>query len=401
MRGASAAINSGGWLFNAIEQKNRITTFMAAYRLGIKNNMSPEDAASRARSIVRDAHVDYSLVGRPSILQKSDIARVVGQFKLYPAQVAYRLFREFRDMTRMDGGITPTQRLQATRALSSIVGRAMLLGGVSAVPGYWLASGLVNAYMHHEGDDAFDMTQSIKQHLTALLGNTGARAIMHGPASVASGYNLGSAADYSHLFYKSSEEDKNWKGTVGDILAQLGGSPAGLLGGLAQGADTASGPNANLERGAEAAAPTELANLLKANRFWREGALNMRGEPIIPREDIGTPQAVFRALGLTPEKLLEQQEANTAFENAKKRILDHKMTLENALERAANEGDSARQAELLAEVQQFNETNRGNHEAQITMKGVARSMRSQAIKQATAVHGLDTKGFEGLAQEFQ
>jgi hypothetical protein len=269
------------------------------------------------------------------------------------------------------------------------------------MPAYWAVSGLVNAYMHQEGDDAFDMTQSIKQHLTALLGNTGARAVMHGPASVASGYNLGSAADYSHLFYKSSEEDKNWKGTVGDILAQLGGSPAGLLGGLAQAADTATGPNANVERGAEAAAPTEIANLLKANRFWREGALNMRGEPIIPREEIGTQQAFFRALGFTPEKLLEQQDANMAFENAKKRIIAHKESLENGFERAVNEGDSAREAELRTEIDRFNTANQDNPAAIIRGKGISTSMRGKAKAEATAVGGVNQRGFEGLAKEIQ
>jgi hypothetical protein len=401
MRGASAAINSGGWLFNAMEQKNRITTFMAAYRLGVKSGMHPEDAAASARAIVRNAHVDYSLVGRPSVLQRNDIARVIGQFKLYPAQVAYRLFREFRDVTRTDGGITPAQRMQATRALASIVGRGFLLGGLKSVAGYTVVAGLVNAYMHHEGDDKFDMTQSIKQHLTAMLGKRGASAIMHGAASAGSGFNAGSAADYSSLLYKSSDEDKNWKETVGEAITQLAGSPAGFAGGLASAADTGESPRGDVERGIEQGAPTELANLLKANRLWKEGALNMRGEPIIPREHIGAGTVAMRALGMTSEELLEQQEANTAFANAKKRILDHKASLEIKYERALNTGDSAGEAEFRAQIDQFNTANQDNPAAIIKSKGISTSIRAQAKAQATAVGGVDTKGFEGLAKEVQ
>jgi hypothetical protein len=399
--GFDAILKSGSLLFDTAEQHNRVTTMLAAFRLGIDKGMSHDDAAQLARTIVRNAHVDYSLAGRPRYTQTSDAARVVSQFKLYGGAVAYRLFREARNALRMDGGVTPQQRWQSTKALSNILGRAALLGGTRSMPLYWITAAVVNAYMHNvEGDKDYDMTNELKQGLTSTLGKKGATAVMHGPLSELSGYSLGSAADYDNLFYHSDDEDKSAAATFSDGLEQLVGASAGAGSSVAQALDTATGPNGNIERGLEHAMPASISNLLMAWRYHTEGALNARGEPIIPREAVGNQQAFFRAIGFNPTDLVDQYETNTGYNNAKQRIMNEKAGLENAMSRAANNGDQAAMDKVLAKIEKHNEANADNPEAIVTPKGLGESVRSKARAAATSVGGQSVKGYQGLAGKF-
>jgi hypothetical protein len=399
-RAAAPYLKAGGWLFEQAERRNRLTTMLAAYRLGVMKGLSQDAAARLARNIVRNSHVDYSLADRPRFLQTSPTARVVGQFKLYGTTVAYRLMREFRNMTRMDDGLEPGERLQATRALAGILGRGFLFSGMTGVPLYAAVHGAVNFVMHEfEGDDSFDMTNSLKQYFKDLFGAKTSDAIMHGPASEMSGYSLGSAADYNNLFYKSDEEDKSAVGTLGDIAAQLGGSPAGIALNAAQGYDLATGPNGDIERGLEHVVPTEVANIMKAVRFYRDkGATNMRGEQVAPTS---TTDSVFRALGFSPGELINQYETNTEYNNAKERIMNHKKGLEDALAKAENAGDQTEIDEVIARIEKFNAANADNKEAFITGKGLAGSLRGKARAAATAVGGVEnTQGMGGLAEKY-
>jgi hypothetical protein len=400
-RGLDTAVKTAGWLFNQTERHNRITTLTSAYELGIDKGMSHEDAERLAFNETRNAHVDYSLADRPRYLQGNDVARVVGQFKLYPADVTYQLLREFRDTTRMDDGVTLEQRAQSAKALTAMLGHAWLLGGITSLPLYWLVAGVANVFHHDvEGDDSYDFTNEMKQHFANMFGKRASDNLVHGPISNESGYNLSSAADYNNLSFHSSDQDKSMYGNLGDAAAQLGGSPAGILGGIAQGIDTATGPNGDVERGFEHALPTQAANILKAIRFYTQGAKNLKGEDIVPREDIRTPQAFFRLLGFNPMSLVEQQETNAAYNNAKERIQTHKQALEDGLEHAINDKDSVRQQEIEARIAKFNEVNAGNPEAIIKTREIGALARRRAKEGATTVGGAQTKGFPDLARKF-
>ena len=444
-RSAATALKYTGWLFDKAEQRNRLTTMLAAYRLGMQKNLAAinptelaayklamkenpagadpntkaavadaqEAAARLARNIVKQAHVPYGLSDRPRWLQGSDAARVVGQFKLFGGTVASGLLRMARNATRNlpggDKGVTMEESNDAARALGWTLGRAMLFGGIRVLPGYALASGVTNFYQHHfNDDDSFDMTNAIKQHLTQWWGRGFASAAVHGPASEMSGYNLSSAADYNNLFWRNPEEDMSYGALLGNMASQALGSPAGILTGGAQGADIASGANGDAERGLEHVLPTEAANLLKMGRFLHDkGALNARGEMVAP---LSASQALARGAGLSAETLTNQYEINTGFHNAKQRILAHKATLENEYVEASNSGDQTQLAEIEARIEKFDAANEGNPGALIGPHRSAPSPRAppglsglplrRAQAADRAVHGVDTRGFEGLAKQY-
>jgi hypothetical protein len=81
---------ASSYLFNSIEHKNRTTTMLAAYRLGIKQEMTHAEAQQHAIDRTWDAHLDYQTGNRPPVLQ-SDTAKVLGLFKQYSLRVSSRV----------------------------------------------------------------------------------------------------------------------------------------------------------------------------------------------------------------------------------------------------------------------------------------------------------------------
>jgi hypothetical protein len=387
---------AGSWLFNQLERKNRSTTMLAAYRLGITKGMSHEDAARLARNIVRDAHIDYSQAGRPRVLQSNDIARVMGQFKLYSGGVTYRLAREFRDMTRLDKGVTPEQRLQATHAFVSLLGRAALWSGVSGLPLYWLAEAVVNKVMGDK-DRPYDMTAELNKHLADHYGQGVADGITRGPMSAITGVDLRSAANYNDLRYRAPSNARNmgWKDLGEDALTQLAGAGPGMALNAAEGADMIH--QGNIERGIEHFAPTEVSSIMKAIRYYREGATNSRGEPIMTADEIGTKGAFFRAIGFTPERLSQQFDKNATFNSVRMAILDRKEQLLKQYADALEKGDDAALEKTLDEIDRFNGANRDDPGAYINNPTQSAVNRIRA--EGTDVSGVRVTGFPGLANE--
>ncbi len=73
---------SAKFLFQAAEMHNRETTMLAGYRLARQAGMSHEDATWHGMRMSDESHFDYSLEGRPRILQ-NNYAKVLGQFQQY------------------------------------------------------------------------------------------------------------------------------------------------------------------------------------------------------------------------------------------------------------------------------------------------------------------------------
>ena len=72
-------------MLNAMEHKNRMSTALAAYRMGRQDGMSHEEAMWHANDMARLSHLDYSNVNRPRIMQ-SDTAKAL--LLLNPIQAA-------------------------------------------------------------------------------------------------------------------------------------------------------------------------------------------------------------------------------------------------------------------------------------------------------------------------
>jgi hypothetical protein len=368
-----------GYLFNAAEHHNRMTTYLAAYRLGRQQGMDHGTAVNHATDATWDSHFDYTNANRPRILQ-NDVAKVIGLFKQYSWGVTYRLAREARNS--IDGELTGEQRTQARKTLGGLLTRSAAFAGVTGLPLSWIATSVINAVMSDK-DQPFDADAAGHEYLKQHLGQTAADAIMTGPMGALSGASLSGGASYSDLWYRPPSRDENAHDTVADALAQLGGAlpaiPLNAASGLGMMAD------GQIERGFEHFVPPEVAAAMKAIRYAKEGATNLQGESIVDRDKLDNKDLFLQAIGFTPQKVADAYRQNQALKNVSKAILDRKRQIENKIAVAGGMGDEEAVKEAMDEVQHFNEKNPG---IAIDARGLLSSVRNHFKNQAESINGV-------------
>jgi hypothetical protein len=382
----------GSYMFNAMEHHNRMTTHLAAYRLGVTQGLSHDAASAKAQQLTWDSHFDYTNANRPRYLQ-NDFMKVAGLFKQYSLGVTYRLARESADMINKE---KPEDRAMARHAMASLMGRMMMFAGVTGIPGlYWAAEKAVNAWMGTD-DKPYDMTAALHKSLQDHMGKTAADSIMTGPAGAVTGASLSSGASYSDLWYKSPMRTESPEDTVYDGLGQALGPLAALPINAAQGAGQML--HGNYERGLEHFLPPEAASLAKAVRYATQGATNTEGQSILPGdEQIDSKDVALQALGFSPQKVADAQRRNASISNIKQAITDRREQLSNKYETAMLAGDQRTADSIMKDIEKFNETNPG----MAIGKGLARGALGMAKRNATATQGLNLPpGLSNLEQEY-
>ena len=387
----AAFTKAAGFLFNAMENHNRMTTHLAAYRLGRGAGMEHADAAKLARKITWDSHFDYTNANRPRYLQ-NDAAKVVGLFKQYSLGVTYRLAREFRDMTASEKD--PQARKDAAVAFGGLIGRMMMFAGVTGMPAYWIAEKVVNSVMGSQ-DQPYDMTAALHKHLNDAMGQTAGDAIMTGPVGAISGASLSGGASYNDLWYRPPSREESTSAQMLDGLGQMLGPIAAIPTNAAAGVDMMR--TGNTERGLEHMLPPEAAALAKSVRYATQGVNTMSGEPVVPKDQITNKDLFLQSVGFTPQKIADAYARNSAIKNIDKEITDRHALLANQFETAALNGDQKEMDRLQPQIEAFNQANPG----QAVGRGIAHGVLSKARAAAKAVAGVNVaKGNEHLEQEY-
>ena len=387
----AAFAKAAGFLFNAMENHNRMTTHLAAYRLGRQADMGHADAAKLARQITWDSHFDYTNANRPRYLQ-NDTAKVIGLFKQYSLGVTYRLAREFRDMTASE--TDPQARKDAAVAFGGLIGRMSMFAGVTGMPLYWIAEKVMNTVMGSQ-DQPYDMTAALHKHLNDALGETAGDAIMTGPVGAISGASLSGGASYNDLWYRPPSREESTSAQMLDGLGQLLGPIAAIPTNAAAGIDMMR--TGNTERGLEHMLPPEAAALAKSVRYATQGANNMSGEPVVPKDQITNRDLFLQSVGFTPQKMADAYARNSAIKNIDKDITDRHNLLTNQFETAMLNGDQKEMDRLQPSIDAFNKANPG----MAIGKNLAHGAMSKARNAATAQAGVNVaKGNEHLEQEY-
>lgn len=384
-------MKAAGFLFNAAEHHNRMTTLLAAYRLGRSNEMSHADASKLARQITWDSHFDYTNANRPRYLQ-NDTAKVIGLFKQYSLGVTYRLAREFRDSLSSEKD--PQERMAAMKTFAGLIGSMGMFAGVTGMPLYWIAEKVVNTVFGSE-DQPFDMTAALHKHLNDALGETAGDSIMTGPIGAASGASLSGGASYNDLWYRPPSQEETTSQQMSDALGQLMGPIAAIPLNAATGADMIH--KGNVSRGLEHFLPPEAASLAKTVRYATQGVNNMSNEPVVPKDQITNKDLFLQSVGFTPQKVADAYARNTAVKNLDKQIVDRKSLLSSQYELAALNDDQKEMASVMQKIEAFNSANPG----MAIGKGLEAGVMAKARRGATAQAGVNVaKGNEHLEDEY-
>lgn len=368
-----------GYLFNAMEHHNRQTTYLAAYRLGKMQGMDHDTAVDHAGDLTWDAHFDYTNANRPRVLQ-NDFAKVALLFKQYSWGVTYRLAREARDM--FNDNLTPEENVMARKAFAGLLVRGIAFGGVTGLPLTWIAESVINAVMGDK-DRPFDAKAAAHKSLVDQVGQTAADAIMTGPVGAVSGASLSTGASYNDLWYRPPARDEKPTEQWSDLMGQMLGAIPAIGTNVITGAQMIG--DGQTERGLEHFVPPEISALMKAYRYNREGVLNLKGEPVLTRDELDNRDLFLQAIGFTPQKVADAYARNTALKNISEAVQQRRESIINHVVVASGMNDSAEIDSAMEDVDHFNLTNPG---LAINGKGLINSMRNRYKDAAESVNGV-------------
>ena len=129
----------------------------------------------------------------------------------------------------------------------------------------------------------------------------------------------------------------------------------------------------NLQRGFEKAVPKFVRDWSKTVRFGEEGAMNMRGDPVVEQFTAG--ELAMQAVGLTPATLSEQYDRSNAMKRIEQRIMKRRQSLMTLYVEAANAGDEETMREAIAKIARYN---KAQPSWPITSDSLRQSIRSRA-----------------------
>lgn len=287
-----------------VEMVNRIGTFVAAYRLeqrrlnraGKTGKAAAEAAWQYADEVVYKTHGDYSGVNAPRLFTANTFAKIATQFRKFQLIQAGMMIGLAK---RAFAGASPLEKAIARRQLAWTMGIHFAMAGAKGTP--FIATLLwAMGFVFGGSDDDDDMIRDyIKDKETSdlLLNGIPKWLGIDMSQKVGAGNML---SPFPFLEVKPQNGEDLWK----DIVVSLMG-PTGSLGERAFRA-IQYGYQGDYYKGVEAAAPTGVANVMKAFRFGSDGVTTKAGDVHIPGEDFTFMELVAQAAGLPPNKITDR-----------------------------------------------------------------------------------------------
>lgn len=382
-----------GYLMHKADEMNRQTTFLAAYRLGRADGMDHNSAIMHAEDMTWDSHFDYSNANRAKPMQ-SGAAKVVFLFRQYMMNMVYRIARDARNGLipgEASSANTPELRSEARQRLVGVLGQLALASGTTGMPLYWAVEAIVNTIMGDE-DKPYDMTTAARAHLTQQFGPTASKAIMDGPFDALSGATLSSRVELNHLWLKDVPPELDGQ----DKFLHMLGEAAGPIGSIAMSGFEAAklAKEQQYERAIETLSPKVLRDQMKAVRFAREGAVNLKGEEVMGKDEFTKKDIFLQSMGFTPSSLQTRYEQNSAIKTEADLIKQRRELLMNRLFLAAHNDDAQGVQDAMDAANKFSVKNPG-----VAIRGdnIIGAARSRAKMSAENVNGLRVDpGLAGL-----
>ncbi len=362
-------------LFHESERANRESGFIAAYRLARDAGQAHEAAIEAAGDFVLESHFDYSGANRARFMQ-GNAARVLLLFRQYSQNMTYLLWRNFYLATK---GEKLEVRRAARTKLFGVLGMTGVFAGAAGMPLMGVAYTVANlaAAAFGDEDDPWDAELAWRQFLAESLPDGWGKVAAKGPVNALTGLDLSSRTSLNELWVRSPYRDLEHKAQVGYWLEQAAGPVAGIALNIGRAADLLS--EGKTWRATETAMPKFAKDVMKAWRYSEEGALNLKGDPVLERSALGPWNQLWQAGGLSPAELNERYDQNSALKTLEGKLLDRRRALINAWVMARTEGDRSGMSEVREAIRRFNRANRevaiGSDTLSRSLAGRARSSR--------------------------
>ena len=364
--------------FAATEKYNRATTAIAAYEMALKGNaalnvkpMSKADAIQYALKTVKDVNTSGMAATSPRFMQ-GGAGRIMLTFKSFIWNSAYVVARSFVQATR---DADPDVRRIAQRQLLGFYGMSAAVAGVGGLPFFGAAATLANMLNALMGDD--DEPYDTKQWTREFTGELAYK----GPLNYLTNLEIANRSSLANdLIFRDDPQGISEDGYTMTAIKTAAGPAGSVLMGVERGFDYMQ--RGEVVRAVEAAFPSFIRNALKGTRYFTEGALSLKGDPI--DEDINAYNAVMQVFGFGPADLSSTYEQRSAAKNYERKVLDRKQRILDRWEMASESGDREFKAEVRKEFNNF----RKNYPQLVDARTLDRSLNARRSAEKEIMLGM-------------
>ena len=364
--------------FAATEKYNRATTAIAAYEMALKGNpalnvkpMNKADAIQYALKTVKDVNTSGMAATSPRFMQ-GGAGRIMLTFKSFIWNSAYVVARSFVQATRSED---PDVRRIAQRQLLGFYGMSAAVAGVGGLPFFGAAATLANMINALMGDD--DEPYDTKQWTREFTGELAYK----GPLNYLTNLEIANRSSLANdLIFRDDPQGIAEDGYTMTAIKTAAGPAGSVLMGVERGFDYMQ--RGEVVRAVEAAFPSFIRNALKGTRYFTEGALSLKGDPI--DEDINAYNAVMQVFGFGPADLSSTYEQRSAAKNYERKVLDRKQRILDRWEMASESGDREFKAEVRKEFNNF----RKNYPQLVDARTLDRSLNARKAAEKEIMLGM-------------
>jgi len=360
--------------FSKTEVLNRGATAIAAYDLAKASGMKDDEAIRYAINTTKQINTSGLSATAPRYMQHP-AGRVFFTFKSFIWNSAFVVGRAFHQAFK---GENKAIQREARRQLLGIYGMTMAFAGIKGLPFMGAVSTLstmINALFGDE-DEPFDLDVELRDFFGELFYKGGVNYALN--LEIAN--RAGVAND---LIFRDDPRSVAEHGYVLTAMSQLFGPVGSFALGAGRGAELVA--QGEVLRGVESMVPSFIRNGMKGMRFMQEGALNLKGEPIV--EDVSAYNALMQVIGFGPADLSSAYEKVSMKKEYERDVLTRRSQLLNKYDMARRSGDTELMMEVEADIEAFNAA-RKDPDARIGRDTLKRSQRAREAYEKNTINGV-------------
>lgn len=367
--------------FHYAEVTNRMVTFLGAYRMAMADGAREGDAIDRAASLTRKTHFSYQNTDRPRVMQ-GNVAKVITTFRQFTVNM---LFRAARDLHQWQNGATEAERAEAKRQFLGITLSMMAHAGITGTWGYGIATMLLGMLV--PGADDEDIDRMLQNALLIEGDGMGAAAwnysmgmALKGVPGQVTGTALSERLGMPNLWFRDQSYELEGREWMERLLFEMAGPVLNIPVKIADGLNLVW--DRNWVKGAEAAAPKVIRDMVRGTDYLVNGVTTRGGETIL--DDTSVAHTLKTMLGFMPADVAERYEQNARMRGTEREItLGRRDTL--AVARRSILDDGRLSAAAIEAVMTFN---RAYPEYPITMDTIRRSVDGARQARARSEFGV-------------
>ena len=399
---------SSAWMFHHVERYNRQIALVSTYQLELDrlkkehgNNLTQkqkDDAANLALYTTQEMNGGAFLATAPGLAQ-SNLGRVAMMYKTYGIQMYYTILKTGRTFFMKDlpahwvkeGYAVGTAKAMGDVAFKQFVGvmvSNVALAGVQGLPFIGILMALFNQFLPEDGEDAETILRKVVNEGWWKGG------LVYGSEWAGVGTDIATRIGMGNLIFRMNPYARNED--IGQILLQAAGGPAWSVGKqFASGAKRAI--DGEVWRGTESMLPAAARNIMKMERYRREGIRTQRHDVIY--DDITIGNLIMQFFGFPPSEYTRRLEENLIKKGIERDIIDQRKGLLREYWTSVSRHDYGGQREIVMKMKKFNKKHPYGGVV-ISGKTLVESMRSHAKATATMYAGVQIqKGLRGLLRE--